>query len=175
MNNYRMSMFLPVLAVVLSSILLLSIVPVGATASPTVLISNFNVTPYNAALGTRVTAHVTLQNLDMVNPVSLTVTLTDGGIAVASSKQPLTLPAGGSASTSFQFKTVTGPSHCYLVTTTPSLAISTGYCEAGNLLGGTVLAVNALAILIPYLGLAGIAVLGVFGIVSLKRRKGKNQ
>ena len=172
MNNLGHGRFVifPILAIFLS-LMLSAVVPASASTRG-VGISSFYVTPYQAPLGARVTAGVTVLNLDPANPVSVTVTLTDGGIVVATSKQPLDIPAGGSATTQFQFKTATSPAHCYLASTSSptAAAYSTGFCEAGNILGGTSLAVNTFFVLVPYMALAGAAV-GVLSIVSLRRRR----
>jgi len=144
--------------------------PVSAASSPTAVIYGVSVTPSFAPLGARVTATVTIHNLDTTNPLSTTVSLTDGGILVATSKQPLTVPAGGIASTQLQFKTATGPAHCYLASTSSGNTYSTGYCEAGSLLGGTAVALSTLAVITPYLAL-GAAAVGVFAVMALSRRR----
>src|SRR5207249_12154302 len=96
--------------------------------------------------------------------------ISDGRLTVANSRT-LSIPACGSATTQLIFKTETGPTHCYLVSTRPStVARPTGSCEAGSLLGGTAVALNTLALITPYLALGAVAV-GVFAVIALSRRR----
>ena len=158
---------LPILAMFLFIALEATVV----NASSGVFISQFDVSPYHAAKGARATASVTVQNLDSANAAFVTVTVSDGGVAVADNAQkPLSVPAGGSATVTFQFKTAMSPSHCYLATTSP-LAYSTGYCESGStLLGGTTLMVNSLAMIAPYAAITA-GNLGVSVALLLRRRR----
>src|SRR3989442_12540809 len=153
----------------LAGVVLLLAMPVYAT--PGVFITDFYVTPRQATAGTRVTAGVTVRNLDSANPVSVTITISDGGIIVATSK-PVSIPASGSGSVQFQFKTATSASHCYLATTSP-VVYSIGYCEVGNLLSGTQLAVNGLFAVAPYFATAVGA--GAIGLVLVSRRAKKKE
>ena len=165
MKNFRKFIIaLPILAMFLFIALEATVV----NASSGVFISQFDVSPYHAAKGARATASVTVQNLDSANAAFVTVTVSDGGVAVA--QKPLSVPAGGSATVTFQFKTAMSPSHCYLATTSP-LAYSTGYCESGStLLGGTTLMVNSLAMIAPYAAITA-GTLGVSVALLLRRRR----
>ena len=167
--NLRHGRTLTILPAV-AALLLVLLIPTTTAASTGLMISNFYVTPYSAPLGARVTASITVHNLDTANPASVSVSISDGGITVANSRT-LNIPAGGSATTQLIFKTATGPAHCYLVSTSPStVAGPTGYCEAGRLLGGTAVALNTLALITPYLALGAVAV-GVFAVIALSRRR----
>lgn len=168
MKNLGRKSFLavPLIAIFLS--LVLSSIPVNASSG--VSISDFNVTPALAEFGTTATGTVTVQNLDTTSQVSLTVTVADTGVNVAN--RQLTVPAGGSATVQIQFKTVTGPPHCYSASTSP-VASSKGYCETsgtGGQLGGSPLSVNTVALLAPYLVVAAVAA-GAFSTILFSRRR----
>lgn len=152
----------------LTAFLLFLTIPVQATS--TVFISDFYVTPTQAAVGAKVTAGVTIRNLDNSNPVSLTITISDSGVVVAQSKQPLAIPAGGSGSTTLQFRTSTNGPHCYLATTSPQ-TYSVGYCEVGNLLGGTALSSLGPVIALPYLVAGAFATVGIVVLASRRAKK----
>src|SRR2546427_5436967 len=104
--NLRHGRTLTILPAVAALFLVLSI-PTTTAASTGLMISNFYVTPYSAPLGARVTASITVHNLDTANSASVSVSISDGGVTVASTKQPLSIPAGGSATTQLTFKTAT--------------------------------------------------------------------